>query len=475
MNNRGKKLFSDVTMFAISNFGSKVLVFLLVPLYTNTLSTAEYGIADLFSISINLLLPLLTLSITEATIRFMLDEESDKGKVLGTSLLIIGISFAILFFLRNIIVLQFPVLKPYYWMFLLTYIMNALNSCFSNFVRGLDYTRVFAIKGIIYTVSVIFCNIVFLLVLKIGLWGYLLSVVLAELITIMYMLFAGNILKYFKELHIEKRITVDMIRYSIPMMPTIIAWWIMQMSDKYIIIAVSGLAVSGIYSIAYKIPSILSIVSTIFNQAWQISAIKSRNDDDYSLFFKNVYNIFLILSGIACGILVMGAKFLGGILFAKDYYVAWKYVPFLLIAYFFSGLSGVMASAFTSNKKTSILFYSTLAGAIVNIGLNILLIPKYGAIAAAITTMIGFIVNCLIRDICMKRYFNMRMNGIKEFVVFFLLLVEAILFTIELYVGVVVFIILILALILLYYREIMGIINMFRKILRKLTGRVSNN
>jgi len=291
----------------------------------------------------------------------------------------------------------------------------------------------------------------------------------------MYMLFAGNILKYFKELHIEKRITVDMIRYSIPMMPTIIAWWIMQMSDKYIIIAVSGLAVSGIYSIAYKIPSILSIVSTIFNQAWQISAIKSRNDDDYSLFFKNVYNIFLILSGIACGILVMGAKFLGGILFAKDYYVAWKYVPFLLIAYFFSGLSGVMASAFTSNKKTSILFYSTLAGAIVNIGLNILLIPKYGAIAAAITTMIGFIVNCLIRDICMKRYFNMRMNGIKEFVVFFLLLVEAILFTIELYVGVVVFIILILALILLYYREIMGIINMFRKILRKLTGRVSNN
>jgi len=134
-----------------------------------------------------------------------------------------------------------------------------------------------------------------------------------------------------------------------------------------------------------------------------------------------------------------------------------------------------MASAFTSNKKTSILFYSTLAGAIVNIGLNILLIPKYGAIAAAITTMIGFIVNCLIRDICMKRYFNMRMNGIKEFVVFFLLLVEAILFTIELYVGVVVFIILILALILLYYREIMGIINMFRKILRKLTGRVSNN
>lgn len=457
MNNRSKKLMTDVVMFSISNFGSKVLVFLLVPLYTATLSTEEYGIADLFSVSINLLLPLLTLAVTEATLRFLLDDESDKGKILAISLLTIGISFILVLIISPGIVRLYPEIRPYYILFLLTYLITALNDFFSNFIRGLDKTRVFAIKGVLYTVAVISFNILFLLILRIGLTGYLLAIIFAEVISIIYMLFAGEVWQYFGLLKIDFQLTKEMLKYSIPLMPTIISWWIMQMSDKYIIIAYSGLAVSGIYSIAYKIPSVLSVVSAIFNKAWQISSVKSSNDDDYPVFFRKVYLLYFVFCMTVCSILIVLSKALGYVLFANEYFIAWKYVPTLLVAYFFSGLSGVMASAFTTKKRTSVLFYSTLCGAALNLVLNFALIPKYGALAAAVTTLIGFCVTCLIRDICMRLFFRICVNGLREFIMCAVLLCEAVCVTLDMRRVYLIFILSTLLMLVAYRKEVLEI------------------
>ena len=431
MNNRGKKLISDVLMFAISNFGSKILVLLLVPIYTNIMTTKEYGIADLFTVTINILFPLLTLSITEATLRFLLDKNSNKGQILGVSFLFVGISFVLLVCVSPFVAYQYGAIWPYWGLFLLLYLVTSLSTCFSNYTRGVDKTRVFAVKGIIYTIAVLVLNILFLVVFKWGLYGYLLSAIFSEIITIIYMVVRADIYKSFRNLSLDKRLIKEMLNYSLPMIPTSLAWWVMQMSDKYIIIAFSGLAVSGIYSVSYKIPSILSVISTIFNQAWQISSVKSMEDKDYSEFFRKVYIIYFASCVMLCGGLIALSKGLGSILFAKDYFVAWKYVPFLLVAYFFSGLSGVMASVYTTKKKTSILLYSTVMGASLNLVLNIAFIPKYGAIAAAITTMIGFVVTFIIREICMRKYFNMPMNSFREVISIFLLVIESIVVTLE--------------------------------------------
>lgn len=426
MKSRNKKLLSDVATFSISNFASKVLVFLMVPLYTHVLSAEEFGIADLMTSTLNILSPLLTLAITQATMRFLLDKNSDKGKVLGASLLFIGIGFVVLLLATPFVQKISAELSEYWGYFLALYLLGALNGCQSNYIRGTDRIRLFAIKGILHTATTISLNIIFLLVLRTSVKGYLAAMLLSDVIVIVFGVIACKMWQVIPQIRLDKKIVKEMLQYSVPMMPTIIAWWVMQTSDKYVVIAVCGIAASGLYSVAYKIPSILSIVTSIFNQAWQISAVKSLDDTDYNSYLIGVYRTFFALTLGLCSALICASELLGKILFAGEFFTAWTYVPILLVAYFMSGLSGVMASIFTARKRTSVLFYSTLCGAVLNLVLNILLIPVFGVVAAAATTALGFFVTYWMRNICVTKYFGLKMNGSKEILMACILVVQAV-------------------------------------------------
>lgn len=432
MKNKYKKLFSDVGLFAVSNFGSKLLVFLLVPLYTNVLSTFEYGIIDMITATINVLCPVLTLAISEAVLRFAFEKNYKHSEVLVISMYTIIFSLGIVLALKGVIISFLKPLEEYWGYFLTIYLETAISSCLSNYVRGIDKARVFAIKGVLYTALFVVLNIIFLVFLKLGLIGYLMSIIISELVTIIYMAVSAKLKLKYNDLHINTLLLKDMLRYSMPLIPTIVAWWVMQISDKYIIIYFSGVAASGVYGISYKIPTILSVFTSIFIQAWQISAIKSVDDTDNEQFVSSIYKYFMMFSIGVCSILILLSKWLGSLLYAKDYFIAWTYVPILLMAYLFSGVSGVLASLFSAKKKTNILFHSTTVGAVINIVLNFLLVPKFGAIAAAYTTFIGFLVTWLIRLISVKRIMNLESNGIKDIISLLLLFFEALIMSLDL-------------------------------------------
>lgn len=431
MKSRSKKMLSDVVAFSISNFASKLLVFLMVPLYTHVLSAEEFGIADLMTSTLNILSPLLTLAIAQATMRFLLDKDSDKGKVLGVSLLFIGIGLGVLLLVTPFATRISPEIGKYWWYFLALYILSALNECQSNYIRGIDRIRLFAAKGIFHTATTIGLNILFLLVLRTNVEGYLCAILLSDVIAILFGFIGCKMWRVIPQIRLDKKLIGEMLRYSVPMMPTIIAWWVMQTSDKYVVIAFCGMAASGIYSVAYKIPSILSVVTSIFNQAWQISAVKNLDDPDYHSYVTEVYRSFFALSVCLCSALICASELLGKILFSGGFFIAWTYVPVLLVAYFLSGLSGVMASVFTAHKRTGVLFYSTVCGAVLNLVLNILLIPKFGPMAAAATTALGFFSTYWIRELCLSKYFGLKMNGAKEGTMVCLLVVQAILMSLN--------------------------------------------
>ena len=426
MNKRGKKLMIDVVMFALSNFGSKVLVFLMVPLYTHVLTTEEFAIADLMTGTINILFPVLTLAISEATLRFLLEENSDKGKILGASLLFIGISTMVIAIATPFAKYINEEIAAYWGYFLALYLATSLNSCMSNYVRGIDKTKLFATKGVLQTLLLVSLNLLLLLGFEMGLRGYLFAIILSDVIVLLYMMIGCRIWTVLSNIRLDKNVVQQMLKYSVPMMPTIIAWWIMQISDKYILIAYCGLAISGIYSVSYRIPSVLSIVSSIFNQAWQISAVKAQSDEDYSQYVIKVYQYFFMISLGLCSLLIGASKLIGKFMFLGDFNIAWTYVPVLLVAYFYSGISGVMASIFTTKKRTAALMYSTLCAAVTNIVLNFLLIPQFGAMAAATTTAIAFLMTFLIRSYCTKKFFCIKLNGSREKIMSLLIIVQAI-------------------------------------------------
>lgn len=423
---RYKKLLSDAGLFVISNFASRVMIFFLLPLYTRVLTTTEYGIVDLLTNTINLIYPIFTLSIAEATLRFALEKDVENSEVLSASLFFTLISTLILAFLSPFICDFIGISSEYIFFFLLLYLGFNLNNCFSYYARGCNKTKLFAMQGVIRTALVVVLNLLFLLILKLGIKGYLIATIVADYLTVFFIISKGEFWKDIIRFKLNKALIKEMLQYSIPMIPTIIAWWISNASDKYIITAKLGLAASGIYSVAYKIPSILTVITSIFTQAWQISAISNYGQDDNAEFFSTVYKYFNIVSVVACSLLILFSQLLGELLFAKEYFVAWRYVPLLLIAFLFSGLSGFLASIYTSARKTKLLFISTSVGATLNIILNILLVGRYGVMAAAYTTMISFLFVWIVRLKNSSRIIAIKINLIRDTITYVVLIIQAI-------------------------------------------------
>lgn len=409
---RYKALLLDSIAFAISNFASKILVFLLVPLYTNILSTADYGIADLITNTVNLLYPILTLSIMEATLRFSFEKDISKDDVLINSLFVVGIAEAILIGLTPIVQRYFESLGTYWAWFLIIFLGFNLQQVFSQFVKGIGETNVFAISGIIQTFIIVIANIIGLLVLNGGLYAYLFSIILGYFVCIIYLVFAARI--RVKKFSINISVLKGMLRYSTPMIPTLVSWWVSSSADKYIIISCLGLSISGIYSVAYKIPSVLTLFTNIFTSAWTISAIQSTDCSDKENYQATVYKYFNALNVIVGSLLIILSKVIGRLLYAKEFFTAWHCVPFLLIAYVFAGLSGFLASSFRAEKKTAGLFWSSCIGAIINIVLNLIVIPYFGIIGAAFTTLIGFAVTFFLRESAIKKFLNIRIESKKN-------------------------------------------------------------
>lgn len=418
---KSKQLAIDTILFGISTFGSKILVFLLTPLYTAVLLTEEYGIADLVNTTVNLIYPILTLAITDATLRYALDRKVSKSAVLGNSLVITVLSIILL-------MAFYPILKginseiavqltKYWGYFVLNYATYNIHLCFSNFIKGIGKTKLYAIQGILQTLTVVVCNIYFLLFAKMGLEGYLLSVIIGFIIPTLLILFAGGMYKYIFPLKLEKKLLADMLKYSLPMIPTLLSWSINLYINKYMLIGMlpsgEGLGASGIFSVANKIPSVLTAILGIFTQAWQLSAIANVNDADESDYYTEMYGAMHIVSLLGCMVIIPFSKWISALLFDPAYYTAWQHIPFLMLSAFYSCLSGFLASAFRAYKKTSQLFTSVAIGAVANIVLNFVLINAIGVIGASIATAASFFITWVVRIVTIQPLVEVKISVVR--------------------------------------------------------------
>lgn len=464
MKQKYKMLFSDTIAFTISSFASKILVFLLIPLYTSVLSTEQYGIADLITNTINVIYPILTLSIMEATLRFAFDEKNNSTDVLNNSLFVIILAESIMLIWWPFSSLFGKTMHEYWIWFLIIFGGFNLYEILAQYTKGKNKTKVFALSGIIQTLVIIISNIVGLLIVKGGLTAYLLSIALGYYSSSIYLIVATKI--KLEKFTVNWKLLKEMLQFSIPTIPVLIAWWINTSADKYIIIAYKGIAESGIYSVAYKIPSILAMVTSIFTSAWTISAIKSVGEEDNSEYQSNVYKFFNIANILACSTLILLSKAISSILFADTFFCAWHYVPILLVAYLFSGLSGFMASSFRAAKYTKGLFGSTVIGALINIVLNFYFVKRYGSMGAAFTTMIGFAVMFYIRSKSIQRIVDLQINIVKDSLMYILLLLQAIVVSFEVPYGWIIASIILVILIVINYKYVIEVLKTLVSMLR---------
>ena len=423
-----KYLAKNIGIITVSKLSSRMLAFFLVPLYTNILTTLEYGLYDLLYSTICFIAPIITLSISDSTLRFALDKDSDNDGILTVSVRGFLVGFAELAILVgiNYYFVFSKTLYEYSVFFLLMYIGYALSGIIINFSRGIDKVKEVGISGVLSSIVMLGLNILFLLYLKMGLRGFFLANIIAPFIQILFLTISLRLWRYIKLSRSYESLRKKMLAYSTPLIANTTSWWVINLSDRYIVTLICGVESNGVYSIAYKIPSILTALQGFFNEAWTLSAVKDYDADDSKGFFKDTYNIFNFSMVIICSLIILSTRLFARVMYAKEFYDAWLFVPWLTISVVFGALSGYLGGIFAAVKETKVFAQTTIISAGVNIILNLVLVYFVGPIGAAISTLISYLFVFIIRLRISRKYIDISLNIFRDCISYVILIVQAI-------------------------------------------------
>ena len=315
---------------------------------------------------------------------------------------------------------------------------------------------------------IIGCNIVFLVVVQWGLSGYFLANIVGPLLQCVYLLMRLK-LHGVNPFRVDKQLEYEMLIYSRPMMANSISWWVTNVSDRYVVTFFCGVAANGIYSVASKIPSILSIVQTVVGQAWTISAVEEFDPEDSNGFFSNMYAAYNCVMVVVCSFIIACNLLLARILYANEFYAAWQYAPFLTISIVFGALAGYVGGVLAAVKDSKEFARSSVVGAVVNIALNLLTVPFIGALGAALATFASYWVTWFMRVRKLKSYMRIRINIIRDYVSYALLVLQAVLFFTPLSLVAVhsCEAVLVVIIVVLYRREVFAALRKGRSVVKK--------
>ncbi|WCG37215.1 lipopolysaccharide biosynthesis protein [Aerococcus urinaeequi] len=424
-----KKLFNNLMVFGLGNMGSKIISFILVPLYTYYLSQKEYGSVDLVMVTVNMVLPIVTACAHEAVLRFAIDE-SDSEWVLSNTLTITVVGYFVLLLIYPILN-YFNFLEDNLLYLYIILLVQMINQLFTQFTRGIGKVRIFAINGVLITLLTGLLNILFLAILNLGLYGYFISITLAYIFSTVFIFITVKPFKYIKINNLSFIRIKEILAYSIPLIPNYLMWWIINSSSRYIINWFVGIAANGIFAVASKIPSLISIISSVFTQAWQLSVFESYEREKKSKFYSKIFNIYVSILLLFDSLILIFLKPTFSIFFSESFYTAWQPVPFLLLGSVFSALSSFLGVAYTASKETKGVFRTSMIGGGFSIILNIILIPLFGIIGAGVSSMIGFFVMFFVRYVDTKDILSFNIDWNKFLLTLVLIILQTVILFID--------------------------------------------
>ena len=400
MRNKYQTLAGNTVKLGLGTFGSKILVFLMVRFYTEYLSPADYGAADLITQTANLLLPLLSLGITDAVFRFVMDEAEDAAGVLTAGLFVI--------LAGSVLALAMAFFGDFFLedgarLIAVFIIASNFHTLASQFVRAKGDMTLFAVQGLLNTALVIGLNILFLAVLHLGVAGYVLSTAFADFLTMLFLVFRTKLWRYLKRP--EKGTLSRMLRYCVPLIPTATFWWVTSVSDRYMITAWLGAAANGIYAVSAKLPTILTVLSSVFMEAWLFSAVTEQQEGskEHLQFYASVWKTFVAGMVLSASGVIAFSKLLVRLLAEEEFFSAWQFVPVLCLAMVFASFSTFLSSVYVVSKKSTLSFWTALLGAGSNVFMNLLLISRIGVMGAAMATLMSYVLVFLVRAVSIRR------------------------------------------------------------------------
>lgn len=402
-----KKLFSNTIVFAIGTFSSKILTILLMPFLTRALNTAQYGEMDIIQQTVNVLVPVATMAVNSAALRFAMDKAEDKRSVFSTGVFTTGIGFGIfLLFTPLLAGLELKDVKLGNYIIIISVFLlsSSTRQLCQQFVRGMGWVRLYAIDGILATFTNLVCTFLYLGVFHWDVNGAVMAIATSDIISILFLTVFGRLDRFIKPKRLRWNMSRSMLKYSIPLVPTAILWLIINISDRYMVAYFLGAGANGLYAAASKIPNFVLLFAGIFIDAWQLSAVDEYDSDSRGHFFTKIFRIYSGALFAVASVLILSCQLFTRILVSKEFNPSWEYVPTLILSTVFSCLVNFLASVYMAEKKNTMSMVTALAGAVLNVGMNLWLIPQIGVNGAAISTVCSFVLVFILRAVDTRRF-----------------------------------------------------------------------
>lgn len=387
------KLAGNTLIFAISSFSSKLLTLIVQPFLTYAMAEiSDLGLAKILSQYANLLIPFVSMGMSNAIIRFGLDKGNSEKQVFTNGLLTILGGFGLLVVLWPAV--QFlPDMAQYGLLIYIYILMSCLRTLCTQFVRSRQWNKLVAVDGILCTFATLMFYVLYLVGFKMGANGYLLAIISGDLVSVLFLCLTGKLWNFLSLKGVNKTLWKQMLRFSLPMIPAQISFWVINASDLFFVREMcdgqgghSGDAWSGLLSTGYFLPTILTTLGLIFYDAWQLSAV--TEEDGRAQFFTKIFRTYSsVLFCCAAGIIWLCRPVMH--VMKSNYYYAWHFVPFLALASTCSCYNQFLNSVYVVNKKSTHSLWTMLAGAVSNCIMNYFFIKWWGPVGATYASFLG--------------------------------------------------------------------------------------
>ena len=411
---RSSKFIKDIGVYAIGNIGSKIITFLMVPLYTYFVhDTSDFGYYDLCLTVCLLLLPFVTLQLRDGSFRFLLDcdDETQRKRIVTfvSSTMLTTMSLSIL--VAIVISLIAPVQHIGYVVGLL--IAMSLQEVYSQVFRGLGNNRAFVAVGMLAALGIGVFSIIFVAVLGWGIKGIFLANIIARILALVLVESRVRLITRNTQWSINFReVGRDIVRYTLPLLPGSLCWWLTGSSDRLFIthFLENGFAVNGVYAVAIRFTGIINTLAIIFYQAWQETAILQYNSPDRNRFFSKMFNTYIFLLAIIFMGYVFMLKVNYGWLVADEYSESLNYIYPLGLSALIFAIVAFFDMGYQCAKDTKRTLPAIVLAAVVNVILNFALIKPLGIDVVITTLLVTYMVLVIYRWFDMKRYFTLKFD-----------------------------------------------------------------
>lgn len=429
MKNLNQKLFSQSGLYSIGNIFQQIVNFFLIPVYTAFLGTYEYGIIGLMSMTAGIILQITKTPVAHGFVRYYFQKNNQKKELLFSSLIFALINsgiFFLIFFIFRINLSEIILDSTNYDNIILIYSFIILLQPIEDISQDLVKVQKKAGLYLFHQILNIITSTGLILYLLYSDYGVMAMIWGNLYITVFPGIFFTPLMLKNLKIKFSFNAIKPLLKYGYPMIPASISVVLLQMIDHYILKYFHGIGVTGLYTFGYKFGGLIGflIIVPVSNILHPMLLELEKDKDSLQKFYNNTVHYIYYISLIACLVLSVFAKEVIMLMSSsKEFYPAWKFIPIIAFAYVHYGLSEMLGKGIILSKRTLYMSLSVVSAAIINIILNLILIPEFEVYGAAFATLLSFISLDIINYVFSKKLYFIRVKFIKIYFSSFILII----------------------------------------------------